>query len=295
MEGTVALPDGRYVGFAEFGNPTGRAVLWFHGTPGARRQLPPQVRQLARERGVRLVGLERPGAGDSTPHFYDRVLDWSDDVEVILDHLGIDRYAAIGLSGGGPYVLACARAHPERMVAGAVLGGVAPTTGPEAPDGGMIRLAQRFQAPLHLLRAPMGSALGAVVQVLRPVASPTFGLATRVFPEGDRAVFAQPAMKEMFLDDIAHGSTRGLHSLFFDILLFSKPWGFDLADIDVPIRFWQGDADPIVPAAHAERMAELVPDSTVQIRHAESHLGGLMIADEVVEVLLDLWPTPSDA
>lgn len=290
LEGTVALPDGRNIGFAEYGNPTGRTVLWFHGTPGARRQLPPQVRRLALEREVRLVGLERPGAGDSSHHFYDRVLDWSNDVEVILDHLGVDRYAAIGLSGGGPYVLACASAHPERMVAGAVLGGVAPTTGLEAPEGGMIRLAQRFQRAIHLLRAPMGAAAGGLIQVLRPVASPTFGLATRIFPEGDRAVFDRPEMKEMFLDDITHGSARGLHSVFFDILLFSKPWGFDLADISVPIRFWQGDSDPIVPVDHAERMAELVPDSVLEIRHAESHLGGLMIADEVLETLLDLWP-----
>ncbi len=290
LEGTVTLEDGRFLGFAEYGKPNGRTVLWFHGTPGARRQLPPPARRLAHEEGVRLIGLERPGAGDSTPHFYDRVLDWSDDVETVLDHLGVEEYAAIGLSGGGPYVLACAAAHPERMVAGAILGGVAPTTGSEAPEGGMIRLAQRFQRVIRLFRAPMGTAFGATVQVLRPVSSQAFGLATRVFPEGDREVFAEPEMKDMFLDDIAHGATRGLHSLFFDILLFSKPWGFDLADIKVPIRFWQGDADPIVPVAHAERMAELVPDSTLEIRHAESHLGGLMIADDVLEVLLDLWP-----
>lgn len=295
VEGTVALPDGRFLGFAEYGSPTGRAVLWFHGTPGARRQLPPQVRRLARERDVRLIGLERPGAGDSTPHFYDDVLQWSEDVEVILDHLGVGEYSAIGLSGGGPYVLACASAHPDRMVAGAVLGGVAPTTGSEAPEGGMIRLAQRFQSAIHLVRAPMGTAVGAVVQLLRPVASPAFGLATRVFPEGDRAVFAVPEMKQMFLDDIAHGSTRGLHSVFFDILLFSRPWGFDLAGITVPIRFWQGDSDPIVPVEHAQHMAELVPDSALEIRHAESHLGGLMIADDVLEVLLELWPESTGA
>lgn len=265
-------------------------MLWFHGTPGARRQLPPQVRRLARERGVRLIGLERPGAGDSTNHFYDRVLDWSDDVEVVLDHLGVDRYAIIGLSGGGPYVLACASAHPQRMVAGAVLGGVAPTTGREAPEGGMIRLAQRFRHAIRVLRAPMGAAAGGVIQVLRPVALPVFTLTTRVFPEGDRAVFDRPEMREMFLDDITHGSTGGLHSVFFDILLFSKPWGFDLADISVPIRFWQGDSDPIVPVEHAHRMAELVPDSALEVRHAESHLGGLLIADEVLGTLLDLWP-----
>ena len=286
----MTLPDGRFIGFAEFGEPQGRAVLWFHGTPGARRQLPPQLRHLAHDRNVRLIGLERPGAGDSTPHVYDRVLDWADDVAVVVDHLGVDEYAAIGLSGGGPYVLACAAAHPDRMMAGAILGGVAPTTGPEAPDGGLIRLAQRFQGPIRLVRAPVGRVVGATIQALRPVASAAFGLATRVFPEGDRAVFAVPEMKTMFLDDIAHGSTRGLHAVFFDILLFSKPWGFDLADITVPIRFWQGDSDPIVPEAHAHRMTELVPDAALEIRYDESHLGSLMIADEVLDILLGLWP-----
>ncbi|MCZ7630913.1 MAG: hypothetical protein M5U19_18560 [Microthrixaceae bacterium] len=156
----------------------------------------------------------------------------------------------------------------------------------------MIRLAQRFQRAIQLLRAPMGSAAGGLIQVLRPVALPTFSLTVRAFPEGDRAVFNTPEMREMFLDDITHGSSRGLHSVFFDILLFSKPWGFDLADISVPIRFWQGDADPIVPVDHAVRMAELVPDSELEIRHAESHLGGLMIADDVLGTLLDLWPDP---
>jgi pimeloyl-ACP methyl ester carboxylesterase len=295
LEGTVLLPDGRYLGYAEYGAPRGSPVLWFHGTPGARRQLPPRARRLALAQNVRLIGLERPGAGDSTPHFYDKVLDWADDVEVALDHLGIDRYAAIGLSGGGPYVLACAAAHPDRILAGAVLGGVAPTTGPEAPDGGLIRLAQRFQGPIHLFRSPMGTTLGAILQLLRPVMDGGVGYFTKILPEGDQVVFHEPEMKAMFLDDIVHGSTRGLHSVFFDILLFSRPWGFDLADIEVPIRFWQGDSDPIVPVEHAIRMAELVPDSSLEIRPDESHLGALAIADEVLEVLLDLWPVDDRA
>lgn len=289
MEGTVWLPDGRHLGFAEFGDPNGPVVLWFHGTPGARRQLPPAARRLADERNVRLIGLERPGAGESTPHFYERVLDWTDDVATALDHLGVDRYAAIGLSGGGPYVLACAAAHPDRMVVGAVLGGVAPTTGSEAPEGGLIRMAQRNQDAIRLLRAPMGSGLGALLQALEPVSTPVVTLVKQLFPEGDQAVIGDPEIQATFLDDIQHASARGLHALFFDILLFSKPWGFDLAEITVPIRFWQGDADPIVPLEHAERMAQLVPDSELRVRHAESHLGALMIADDVLEVLLAIW------
>ncbi len=108
-------------------------------------------------------------------------------------------------------------------------------------------MAQRNQDAIRLLRAPMGSGLGVLVHVLDPVSTPVVNLVEQLFLEGDQAVIGDPEIQETFLDDIQHGSARGLHALFFDILLFSKPWGFDLVEITVPIRFWQGDADPIVP------------------------------------------------
>ncbi|MGC2344097.1 MAG: alpha/beta hydrolase, partial [Mycobacterium sp.] len=39
-EGRFYLPEGRRIGYAEYGDPSGAVVLWFHGTPGARRQFP---------------------------------------------------------------------------------------------------------------------------------------------------------------------------------------------------------------------------------------------------------------
>jgi pimeloyl-ACP methyl ester carboxylesterase len=78
----------------------------------------------------------------------------------------------------------------------------------------------------------------------------------------------------------------------FDLVLFTRDWGFRLGDIRVPIRFWHGDADHIVPLAHVQHLAGLVPDSELRIRPGESHLGCLAAADEVFSVLLDLWPFP---
>ena len=94
---------------------------------------------------MRLIGIDRPGVGDSTAHLYPSLLAWADDIALVADRLGVGRFGLIGLSGGGPYVLACARALPERVVAGAVLGGVAPTHGPGAPEGGLVRFAARFE------------------------------------------------------------------------------------------------------------------------------------------------------
>ena len=82
FEGSIRLDDGRQLGFAEFGPVEGRPLLWFHGTPGARRQIAPEARALAHREGVRIICVERPGIGDSTPHVYDAVIDFATDIEM---------------------------------------------------------------------------------------------------------------------------------------------------------------------------------------------------------------------
>lgn len=290
VEGTVHLPDGRTLGFAEFGPAQGDAVFWFHGTPGARRQVPPEARRAAVERGVRLVGVDRPGVGDSTAHVYPSFRAWAEDIGILADRLGVGRFGLIGLSGGGPYVLACAHALPERVVAGAILGGVAPTTGPDAPPGGLVRLGVPFEPLFAYLHEPLGVGLTALAWALRPLASPAFNLYMRFSPPGDRAIFARPEMKAMFLDDLLHGSRWGLRAPIYDLVLFCRPWGFRLRDIRVPIRFWHGDADHLVPLAHGEHQARLVPDAKLFVRPGESHLGSLAAAEQVLDEILSLWP-----
>lgn len=147
IEGNIAVGEDRRIGFAEFGAPQGRAVFWLHGTPGARRQIPTEARVYAEHHNIRLIGVDRPGIGASTPHQYETILAFADDLRTIADTLGIDKMAVVGLSGGGPYTLACAAGLPDRVVAAGVLGGVAPTRGPDAISGGLMRLGSAV-APL---------------------------------------------------------------------------------------------------------------------------------------------------
>ena len=135
LEGNIAVDEDRQISFAEFGAPQGRAVFWLHGTPGARRQIPTEARVYAEDHNIRLIGIDRPGIGSSTPHRYENIAAFAADLRTIADTLGIDEMAIVGLSGGGPYSLACAAALPERVLAVAVLGGVAPTQGPDAIAG----------------------------------------------------------------------------------------------------------------------------------------------------------------
>src|ERR1035441_10709914 len=123
------MPDGRRLGYAEFGDPRGPLVLWFHGTPGARRQVPPVAREASKDLGLRIVCVERPGVGDSTDHLYRRLSDWAADVAVVADRLGHERFMVVGLSGGAPYALACAHELGGRVVAGGRPGPFGATAG----------------------------------------------------------------------------------------------------------------------------------------------------------------------
>ena len=102
LEGSIAVRDGRRLGFAEFGSPSGPAIIWMHGTPGARRQIPVEARAYADREGLRIIGVDRPGIGSSTPHVYESVLDWTEDLAMVADTLGIDKMHLIGLSGVAP-------------------------------------------------------------------------------------------------------------------------------------------------------------------------------------------------
>ncbi len=293
-EPIVTLPDGRSLGASEYGDPDGRAVLWFHGTPGGSRQIPLAARALADDLGVRLILVERPGVGRSSPHLHTNVAGFATDIAAFADALDIDRFGLAALSGGGPYALACAARLADRVAATAILGGVAPARGFEAAPGGLVGLATRFAPVLPLARIPLGHAMWVLLRLTRPIGPLGIRAYAAFSPEGDRRVFERPEMQAMFLDDLAVAGQRQFHAVAADIVLFTRDWGFRIADIAGPVRFWHGDADNIVPLAHAEHMAALVPDSGLIVRGGESHLGGLDAAREVLSTVLALWDRRAD-
>jgi len=290
FEGTVRLAGGRRLGFAEFGPASGRPLVWLHGTPGARLQIAPKARQLAHERGVRIVSVERPGVGESTPHFFEAVVEFASDVEQLCDALGLERFAVAGLSGGGPYALACAHEMPERVLAGAILGGVAPSVGPDAAEGGAAALTRTLEPLLRRAQGPLGGFMRRVVQVLEPFADPVTDFFARMMPPGDQRVFEDLDVRRMFQQDLILGSRRYMQAIFLDAMLFGRPWGFSLADIRVPIHLWYGDADTIVPVRHGEHLAQRIPGAKLRVRSQEGHLGGLGASQEIFDVLLEHWP-----
>ena len=288
LEGTVAVREDRRLSFAEYGSPRGEALVWMHGTPGARRQIPLEARAYAEAHGLRIVGIDRPGIGSSTPYLYPDIADWTDDLELLLDALAIDTVRIVGLSGGGPYALAAGAALPDRVLGVGVLGGMAPTVGPDAVEGGIIQLAVRLAPLLSATRVPLGIALTNVVRLVRPLAGTGLDLYAAFQPSGDKDLLSRPEFKAMFLDDLLNGARFQTLAPLNDLLLFTRHWGFTAEEVTVPVRWWHGDADHIVPFAHGEHLVGRLPDARMTVIAGESHLGGLGIAEEVVSTLMAL-------
>lgn len=289
LEGNIAVGTDRQIGFAEFGDPQGRAIFWLHGTPGARRQIPAEARAYAELEHIRLIGVDRPGIGSSTPHQYSNVLAFAEDLRVIADTLGINHFAVIGLSGGGPYALATAAAMPERVVAAGILGGVAPYVGEDAISSGLMNLGSTVAPVLEVAGLPIRLVAGTLIKFLGPVASPALEIYARISPEGDRRLLGRPEFKAMFLDDLLNGTRKQLAAPFADIVVFVRDWGFRLDEVKVPVHWWHGDKDHIVPFEHGSHSVARLPEADMTVLPGESHLGGLGRAEEILRTMLEVW------
>lgn len=233
----------------------GPAVFWHHGTPHTGAILAPLLTG-AVERGLRLMTYARPGYGGSTPAPGRDVAGAAEDAAVVADAFGVDRFAVMGASGGAPHALACAALMSGRVSAAAVFAGLAPYAEERSWFEGM--------ADDSALRA----ALEGREARLRHAEHAAFDPA--VFTEADWATLNGPwgALGE----DAGRSAETGPVGQVDDDIAYVSPWGFDPADIAVPVLIIHGDQDRMVPAGHAERLMTMLPNATRWPRPDDGHV-----------------------
>lgn len=267
----ITLADGRRLDVRVSGPPGGLPLVFHHGTPGA--AIPFRaIERAAHARGLRFITTSRPGYGDSSRLTGRSVADVTADIAAVLAATGDDRCLVAGWSGGGPHALACAAGLPQ-AVAVLVIAGVAPY---EATD--LDWMAGMGEENLTEFSAALGgeeqlrSYLEAVREHLKDIepADIASSLET-LLPEVDRA-----ALTGEFAEDMAasfHEAVRaGVDGWLDDDLAFTRPWGFALDEISVPVMLWQGSDDLMVPFAHGQWLAAHLPGAAVHLEDGEGHL-----------------------
>jgi pimeloyl-ACP methyl ester carboxylesterase len=282
----VEVGGGRQLAVRVSGPDGAVPLVFHHGTPGASTPVR-AVERVVHARGLRLVTTARPGYGESTRQPGRRVADVVGDTAAVLEALDAPRCYIAGWSGGGPHALACA-ARLEGCHGALVIAGVAPASA-EGIDwmAGMgadnVEEFGRAQAGEDQLRPFLDETRTEIM------GASTEGLEASLdslLPEVDRAALTGEYAEDV-MASFHEGLATGVDGWLDDDLAFVTPWGFELAEIAVPVSLWQGSADLMVPPVHGRWLAERVPGGTAHFEEGEGHLSlGLGCIERMLDELL---------
>jgi pimeloyl-ACP methyl ester carboxylesterase len=261
----VTLRDGRSVEYVDLGDPAGTPVLFLHGTPATGGQAA-VVAEAAARHGVRLVAPSRPGYGASTPGPPGLSAAASDVIE-LTDQLGLDRFAVLGLSGGGPFTLAVAAAAPQRMTTVAVHAGpgeyseVKPDVLQDVDRRALALLAEGDVDEAVRIMTEFGDADLADLRGLSPA---EFGAALEKMAPGESWFDSHPDLRESFEADFRRAITTS-DGYALDNLAWLGSWDIDLASVTTPVRLVYGDSDKMVEPAHADWLQARLASSDLHV------------------------------
>jgi len=279
----IQSADNRTISFADYGPASGLAVLCCHGGPGSRLE-PRRISEQAATAGFRLIGIDRPGYGKSTPLPGRSICDWTQDAIAVADHLMLDQFLMVGVSTGGSYALATAAVAPSRVLGVLVCCGMTDIAwANDVDDAKMVGAQPIWNAP------DRDAAIAVAIEqfgergdkVMVPDAD-----APPVLSPADMAVVMDPAYAEG--DPTNERFAQGVLGYADDRIADGPRHGWSSFEIDkvvCPVIVIHGEQDWIVPVAQAHHTAAILRDA--ELRTFAEH-GHLSVGAESVSSLIDL-------
>lgn len=256
---SVRLPDGRRLGYSEYGVADGSTVLFFHGAPGS-AYIHADLAEIAVQRGVRLIALDRPGYGVSDVQQGRSFLSWADDVAALTAVLGVAKFSIIGFSAGTPYALACAFGFPDRVKQVVLVGALAP---------GVTQGMPPLVCGLYALAQTNPDELRKTFSAVAPSASALFGVVSSNVAEVDKPILHDRASD--FELEYARALQGGIEGVASDYMLLARDQGFPVDKIAAEVHLFTGTADQNTPSAMTESFATRLPRSHVHRLQDEGH------------------------
>jgi pimeloyl-ACP methyl ester carboxylesterase len=264
----ITLKDGRQLGYSEYGFKTGFPILFFHGLPGSRLEAE-KLHFAALKLNIRLIGIDRPGMGLSSPQKNRTIINWSEDIKELASILNLGKISIIGHSGGAPYIAACAYFIPEIIHQAVIVSGIAPLTIPEAVSS----LPKSQKQMLWMIKyCPFIFKL-MMKKSFKAIENPDrLQSMIKQLPEVDANLFKNMAYKKTIASSLKEAFSQDASNVVTDFKLLLKPWGFHLEKIKCPLIVWQGGKDQQAPVKHAEIYAAMVPKTKYMYLKEEGHI-----------------------
>lgn len=279
---TITTRDGRTLAYVEVGDRNGPLVLHNHGGPSSRLEARLFADAAAKHR-LRLICVDRPGIGRSSPQNARSYSGWADDLTTIADVLGYYEFGVTGWSEGGPWALAAAasidlvRLRHVTSIAGGSYGTFGDNWAKKYLSsvdalGGF--LALHFEPGFHL----MYEAIGITAEHFRRTYIKQLMNAVN---EYDRQILLQPDVEATFCEASAECFAHGSEGLVRDSELLYRRWAFDVSTIERRVHMWQGMDDRLVPAAINKQVADRMPGAVWHPVAGAGHFVAVGAADDV--------------
>lgn len=284
----LRLADGRTIGYAEYGDPSGAPILYFHGWPGNHHEwrLFDVHDTLGRQMGLRVIAWDRPGYLRSDPRPHASLLDLAKDVRQIIDQLSLGNVTLLAYSGGGPAALATA-ACLGAGISGVVLVACA---GPFDTHESRRRLMGAARMQYWLARRLPALYRTMNAQLVKHPERMVEGM-LRSLPEPDAAALRQPAVQQIFMQVTQALGEGTLDGALDDAARNWGRWPFAPAEVKVPVHVWQGGRDVNAPPVIARGLKAALPDCTLHELPEEGHIS--IVVNHPVEILGCLAPVIS--
>jgi pimeloyl-ACP methyl ester carboxylesterase len=281
----VRTGDGRSLSYVEVGDPGGPLVIHNHGGPSSRLEAR-LLADAALKNRLRLVCVDRPGMGRSSPQRARSYAGWAQDLTTIADALGVHEFGVTGWSEGGPWALAAAAyIDPARLrhvssIAPGSYGAFGDNSAAQylsKVDAFGGRLALRFKPGFRLMYAVLG------VSAKRFSASFVKQIQNSV-SEYDREILQRPGVATAFGDACAECFSHVSDGLVRDAELLYRRWAFDVSAIERRVHLWQGLDDRLVPDPVNKAVADAMPGAIWHPVDGAGHFVAVGKGDDILAI-----------
>ena len=271
-EDLVRLKNGAVIAFEQYGDASGVPVIFCHGWPSS-RTMARLTDEAARDLGIRIISPDRPGISGSSLQPNRKLSDWPQVVERLANHLGIEKFRMLAISGGAPYAYATARAMPERVLAIAIISGAVPIVDLVDRQGllrlyrwmlALYRMSPQLLRKLFLMAQP-------ILSLRAPVRFRPLVLKMLMLQTCDEESLRDSAAFEAVFESQRRAWRESAEGVMTDAQIYAQPWGFPIEEVRVPVRLWHGKQDRAFSARLAEDIAKRLPNCEARFVDGAGH------------------------